>query len=78
MVGFRRINVTLDPEHSALLTRLAKGALARAMLSTPLEEADPQPRNVVATLDSVPGAYDRVVASLDQGRAGNTIGLDEL
>ena len=48
-----RLNVTLDPEHAARLTRLAErthgqeGTLARSLLSMASEEADPDPRNML-------------------------------
>lgn len=79
-----RLNVTLGPEHAARLTRLAErahvqeGTLARSLLSTALEEADPDARNIVEILDGIPGAYERAMRSLDRARTGETISLDEL
>jgi hypothetical protein len=78
-----RLNVTLDPEHAARLTRLAErthvqeGTLARSLLSTAIEEADPDARNIVAILDGIPGAYEHAMQNLDRARAGETIPLDE-
>jgi hypothetical protein len=80
----RRLNVTLDPEHAARLALLAERShvqedtLARALLSAAIEEADPDARHIVAVLDGIPGAYERAVESLQRGRAGETITLDEL
>ena len=79
-----RLNVTLDPEHAARLARLAErthvqeGTLARSLLSTAIEDADPDARNIVEVLDGIPGAYERAMRSLDRARAGETISLDEL
>jgi hypothetical protein len=79
-----RLNVTLDAEHAAKLARLAErthvqeGTLARSLLSSALDEADPDPRNVTALLDGIPGALDRAKLGLEQGRTGDTVPLDEL
>ncbi len=79
-----RLNVTLDPEHAARLARLAErthvqeGTLARSLLSSAIEEADPDARNVVAVLNGIPGAYERAQLGLERARAGETISLDEL
>jgi hypothetical protein len=85
-----RLNVTLDEEHAAQLARLAErthiqeGTLARSLLSTAIEEADPDARSVVAVLDGIPGAYERAhlareqARSEEQARSGETIPLDEL
>jgi hypothetical protein len=78
-----RLNVTLDPEHAARLSRLAErthvqeGTLARSLLSAAIEEADPDARNIVAILDGIPGAYEHAMQNLDRARAGETIPLDE-
>ena len=80
----RRLNVTLDAEHAARLARLAErmhmqeGTLARSLLSTAIEEADPDARNVTAILDGIPGAYEDARLGLEQGRKGETIALDDL
>ena len=82
-VGYR-LNVTLDPEHAARLAQLAErthvqeGTLARSLLSTAIEEADPEARNIVEVLDGIPGAYQHAMRSLDRARTGETISLDEL
>jgi hypothetical protein len=79
-----RLNVTLDPEHAARLAQMAErthiqeGTLARSLLSTAIDEADPDARNIVAILDGIPGAYEHVMQNLDRARAGETISLDEL
>jgi hypothetical protein len=79
-----RLNVTLDPEHAARLTRLAErthvqeGTLARSLLSIAIEEADPDSRNIGALLDGIPGAYEQAQLGVRQAREGRTIPLDEL
>lgn len=79
-----RLNVTLDGEHAARLARLAErthvqeGTLARSLLSTAIEEADPDARNVAALLDGIPGAYERAQLGLERSLAGESISLDEL
>lgn len=79
-----RLNITLDPEHAARLARLAErthvqeGTLARSLLSTAIEEADPEARDLAALLDGIPGAYGRAQLGLAQSRAGETIELDQL
>lgn len=82
--GGRRLNVTLDGEHAARLSRLAErahvqeGTLARSLLSSALDEADPDARHIVSVLEGIPGAYDRAQLSLRQAEAGETIALDDL
>jgi hypothetical protein len=79
-----RLNITLDPEQGAKLARLAErmhvqpGTLARSLLSSALDDADPDARNVVDLLDGIPGAFERAQLGLRQARAGETVGLDEL
>ena len=79
-----RLNVTLDPEHAARLTRLAErthiqeGTLARSLLSMAIEDADPDPRDIAALLDGIPGAYERAQLGLRQAQEGRTVPLDEL
>jgi hypothetical protein len=79
-----RLNVTLDAEHAARLTRLAErthvreGTLARSLLSMALDEADPDVRGVAALLDGIPGAHKRARLGLERARSGATVALDEL
>lgn len=79
-----RLNITLDEEQTEKLSRLAErmhvkpGTVARSLLSTALDEADPDARNVVALLDSIPGGYERAQLGLQQAQAGQTVALDEL
>jgi hypothetical protein len=79
-----RVNVTLDDVHAQKLRRLAErthlneGTIARSLLSTALDEADPDPRNVSALLDGIPGAFERAELGLAQVRAGEGEPLSEL
>ena len=80
----RRVNVTLDAEHALKLRQLAErthtneGTLARSLLSTALDEADPDPRNVAQLLDAIPGSFDRAALGREQAESGVGIPLDRL
>ncbi len=80
MAGTRRLNVTLGPEHAVKLRSLAErthvqeGTLARSLLASALDQADPDPAQITALLDSTPGAFERLQSS----RSAETISLDEL
>ena len=79
-----RINVTLDPEYAAKLSRLAErmhvqeGTLAKSLLSTALDGADPDAEHIVELLDTIPAAYERTQEGIAQARRGEGIPLDEL
>jgi hypothetical protein len=79
-----RLNVTLDPEHAARLARLAErthvkqGTLARSLLASAIENADPEARNISALLDGIPGAFERAHLALKGARGGEAIALDDL
>jgi hypothetical protein len=79
-----RINVLLDEEHAAKLHRLAArtyvnaGTLARSLLSTALDQADPDPATVAALLDAIPGAWERAQQGLQEARSAHGIPLEDL
>jgi hypothetical protein len=79
-----RLNITLDDEQAEKLARLAgrmhvqPGTVARSLLSSALDDADPDARNVAELLDGIPGAYKRARLGLAQASAGETIPLNEL
>jgi hypothetical protein len=79
-----RVNVVLDEERAAKLRRLAErthtnpGTLARSLLSTALDEADPDPRNVTALLDGIDGAWEDAMRGLAEAGAGEGIPLEDL
>lgn len=80
----RRIDVTLDDEHAAKLSLLAKhthvqeGTLARSLLSSALDQADPKPAHIAALLNGIPGLHERVQLARKQARTADLIPLDEL
>ncbi len=79
-----RVNVILDDERALKLHRLAErthtnaGTLARSLLSSALDEADPDPRDVTALLDGIDGAWERALIGLGEARSGEGIALDDL
>ncbi|HWT23466.1 MAG TPA: hypothetical protein VN213_08165 [Solirubrobacteraceae bacterium] len=79
-----RINVSLDPEYAEKLSRLAErmhvqeGTLAKSLLSTALDGADPDAAHIVELLDSIPGAYERTQDGIAQARRGIGVALDDL
>lgn len=79
-----RLNITLDDKQAEKLLRLAErihvqpGTVARSLLSSALDEADPDARNAAELLDGLPGAYERAQLGVQQAEAGETVSLDEL
>jgi predicted transcriptional regulator len=80
----QRVNIVLDEERSIKLRRLAErthtnpGTLARSLLSTALDEADPDPRTIVDVLDRIPGAWKDVQAGREDIKAGRFMRLEDL
>lgn len=80
----RRINVTLEPDYAQKLASLAErthvqeGTLARSLLSSALDEADPDASRITEILDGIPGAWERAQESIGQARRGETVPLSEL
>ena len=78
------INRVLDNERALKLRRLAErthtnpGTLARSLLSTALDEADPDPRSITALLDGIDGAWEDAIAGFEEVRAGRSITLEDL
>jgi hypothetical protein len=79
-----RLNITLEDEQAEKLARLAgrmhlqPGTVARSLLSSALDDADPDGRNVTELLDGIPSAYERAQLGLRQANSGETISVDEL
>lgn len=80
----QRLNITLDGERASKLAQLAarvhvnEGTLARSLLSTAIDDADPDPGNVVTLLDGIDGARARAQVGLRQAAEGDTVPLDAL
>jgi predicted transcriptional regulator len=78
------VNILLAEEHAAKLYALADrthvnaGTLARSLLSSALDQADPEAATITALLDAVPGAYERAQEGLADVRAGRVVALDDL
>lgn len=79
-----RLNVTLDDEHAAKLARLARrvhvneGTLARSLLSSAIDDIDPDADAVVRVLDGIDGAWERAEFGRRQAAAGDTVPLGDL
>jgi hypothetical protein len=79
-----RLNITLEDEQAEKLLLLAErmhvqpGTVARSLLSSALDDADPDARNVVELLDGIPDAYERARLGRGQADRGETISLAEL
>ncbi len=79
-----RLNITLEDEYAAKLERVAErmhlqpGTVARSLLSSALDEADPDARNVTELLDGISSAYERAQLGAEQAKRGETVPLDEL
>ena len=82
--GSSRVNIVLDEERSLKLKRLADrthtnaGTLARSLLSTALDEADPDPRGITALLDGIDGAWERALSGQNEASAGMGIAPEDL
>jgi hypothetical protein len=80
----KRINVTLDGEHAGKLARLAErthvqeGTLARSLLASALDDADPDAARITEVLNSIPGAWERTQEGLSQAARDEGTSLDDL
>jgi hypothetical protein len=80
----RRINVTLEPDYAQKLASLAErthiqeGTLARSLLSSALDDADPDAARITEILDGIPGAWERTQEGLAEAARGEGTPLDEL
>ena len=80
----QRVNIVLDGERSVKLRRLAErthtnpGTVARSLLSTALDEADPDPRAITDLLDRIDGAWEDAVAGAEEIRSGRGTPLGDL
>lgn len=80
----QRLNITLDDEHAGKLARLAarvhvnEGTLARSLLASAIDDADPEADTVVSVLDGIDDAWERAQLARQQAAAGDTIALEDL
>jgi hypothetical protein len=80
----KRYNIQLDEERSARLEALAArshiqaGTLARSLLSTAIDEADPGSAKITEILNAIPGAFERHQQGRADAREGGTIPLEDL
>ncbi len=80
----KRYNIQLDEEYTARLEALAArthiqaGTLARALLSSAIDQADPDAETITQILDAIPGAFERHQQGRADAREGRTMPLTEL
>jgi hypothetical protein len=83
-VAGQRVNIVLDEERAVKLRRLAHrthtspGTLARSLLSTALDDADPDARTITDVLDRIPRAWEDAEAGSEEIRIGKGIPLDQI
>ncbi len=79
-----RLNVTLDEGAARKLAAMAErmhineGTLARSLLTTAIDQSEPDPANLVALLDGIPGAWQDAQDGWREAQEGETIPLDDL
>jgi len=57
---------------------MQEGTLARSLLATALDDADPDASRITEILNGIPGAWERTREGLAQAKRGEGIPLDEL
>ena len=78
-----RLNVTLSSEQGQKLARIAQrahvreGTLASSLLSQAIDAADPDASGILALLDRIPGAWDRIEQGIADAHAGRTVPFGE-
>lgn len=78
------MNVTLDPARAAKLARLADrahvsdGTLARSLLSSAIDQADPDARTILEILEGIPGLMQGIGEAQDDYREGRFVDLNDL
>jgi hypothetical protein len=78
------LNLTLPTGYGDKLSRIAartqvaEGTLASALLAQAIDDADPEPSEIVALLDRIPGAWDRIETGAADAREGSVVPLEEL
>lgn len=76
--------VHLDAAHTARLAEIAERihlspeSVARSLLSTALDQRDPDATVITAVLDAIPGAFEHAQRGLEEAQSGQAIPLDDL
>lgn len=84
MPDLRPLQVVLDDDHDARLTRMAeriavdRDQLAGSLLASVLDGADTDGAELTRVLDGIPGAWERAELGRAQGTTGETTPLDQL
>ncbi len=84
VLSTRRLNVSLDEQRAAKLARLADrahvpdGTLARSLLSSAIDDADPDARSVTDILEGIPGLAERLERAEAEVKAGEVHELQDL
>lgn len=79
-----RLNVTIDEERAAKLAHLADrahvsdGTIARSLLSTAIDDADPDPATITEILEGVPGLSKRLERAEQEVETGAVSELHDL
>lgn len=79
-----RVNIVLDEASAAKLRRLADrthtnpGSLARSLLSSALDEADPDPTKITDLLDRMDGAWEDALRGTAEADTGEGTALADL
>ena len=79
-----RVNVVLDDQHAAKLRRLAErananpGTIARSLLSSAIDDVDPDARTVSEILDGIHDAFERAERGSAEASAGLGVRLEDL
>lgn len=79
-----RVNISLDARHAAMLSALAErmhvneGTLAKSLLSTALEESNPDARFITELLDGIDGTFARATAATERIDRGDFVELKDI
>jgi predicted transcriptional regulator len=80
----KRNNIQLDEEYSARLEALAErahmqaGTLPRSLLSSAIDQAEPDAATITRILDAIPGAFERHEKGQADAREGRMLSLEDL
>jgi predicted transcriptional regulator len=78
------LTIRLAPESREQLSAIAaragasEEAVASFLLAGAIDQTDPDAGEIIAALDRIPGAWERVRDGIADARAGRTVPLEEL